>query len=210
MADPSEWTDRERIMISALEHYAYCPRQCALIHVEQSYEENVFTLRGNRAHRQADEPETKIRDDVRVERSLPLYSDEHGLTGRADVVEFGEDGPYPIEYKHGAVRQHEPARLQLCAQALCLEEITGQAVMAGAIYHTSSHRRQEVQMTSELRQKTIEVIAAVRQQIHNQEVPQPVNDDRCPPCSMQEVCMPDTIASARQHREVRRLFETGD
>jgi CRISPR-associated exonuclease Cas4 len=194
-------------MISALEHYAYCPRQCALIHVEQSYEENVYTLRGNRDHDRVDEPETELRDDVRVERALPLYSDEWGLTGRADVVEFDDGVPYPIEYKHGEQRRHPPGRIQLCAQALCLEEMTGRDVPAGALYHTGSHRRQEVAFTDDLRADTHEVIGAVRTQLHEQTVPPPVNDDRCPPCSLQTVCMPDAVDTPeRQHRESDRLF----
>ena len=198
---------KPRLMISALEHYAYCPRQCALIHVEQSYEENVYTLRGNRDHRRADEPETEIRDDVRVERALPLYSDEWGLTGRADVVEFDDGTPYPVEYKHGTTRRHEPGRIQLCAQALCLEEMTGRSVPAGALYHTTSHRRQEVAFGEQLRADTRAVIDAVRTQLRKQTVPPPVNDDRCPPCSLQTVCMPDAVDTpARQRRETDRLF----
>jgi len=200
-----------RIMISALEHYAYCPRQCALIHVEQSYEENVYTLRGNRDHRRVDEAETELRNDVRVERALPLYSDEWGLTGRADVVEFDDGTPYPIEYKHGKQRRHAPGRVQLCAQALCLEEMTGRSVSAGALYHTSSHRRQEVAFTDDLRADTREVIAAVRTQLREQRVPPPVNDDRCPPCSLQTVCMPETVDTPeRQRQEANRLFSTED
>ena len=200
-----------RIMISALEHYAYCPRQCALIHVEQSYEENVYTLRGNRDHRRVDEPETELRDDVRVERALPLYSEALGLTGRADVVEFDDGTPYPIEYKHGEQRRHEPGRVQLCAQALCLEEMTGCAVPAGALYHTGSHRRQEVPFTEKLRADTREVTDAVRTQLREQRVPPPVNDDRCPPCSLQTVCMPETVdIPGRQHHEADRLFTVED
>jgi len=203
------WSDEERVMISALEHYAYCPRQCALIHVEQSYEENVFTLRGDRAHERADEPDTEVRDGVRVERSLPLFSDEYGLTGRADVVEFDDGMPYPVEYKHGKQRRHEPARIQLCAQALCLEEMTGRDVPTGAIYHTSAHRRQEVLLTDVLRAKTKDTIRAVREQLREHRVPPPVNDERCPPCSLQEVCMPGTVGgAARYRRQAGRLFET--
>jgi CRISPR-associated exonuclease Cas4 len=198
-------------MVSALEHYAYCPRQCALIHVEQSYEENLYTLRGNRDHRRVDEAETDLRDDVRVERALPLYSDEWGLTGRADVVEFEDGTPYPIEYKHGRQRRHVPGRIQLCAQALCLEEMTGRSVPAGALYHTSSHRRQEVVFTADLRTDTREVIAAVRTQLREQRVPPPVNDDRCPPCSLQKVCMPEIVDTPeRQRQEANRLFSTED
>lgn len=200
-----------RIMISALEHYAYCPRQCALIHVEQSYEENVYTLRGNRDHRRVDEPDTDLRDDVRVERGLPLYSEALGLTGRADVVEFDDGVPYPIEYKHGEQRRHEPGRIQLCAQALCLEEMTDQKVPAGALYHTDAHRRQDVSFTDELRADTRAVVDAVRAQLQEQRVPPPVNDDRCPPCSLQTVCMPDAIDTpARQRQEVSRLFTAED
>lgn len=196
-----------RLMISALEHYAYCPRQCALIHVEQSYEENVYTLRGTRDHRRADQPETEIRDDVRTERALPLYSDELGLTGRADVVEFHDGTPYPIEYKHGAKRRHEPGRVQLCAQGLCLEEMTGCTVPAGALYYTGSNRRQNVPFDRTLRADTRDVIDAVRAQLREQTVPPPVNDDRCPPCSLQRVCMPEAVdTSERRHRQSDRLF----
>lgn len=196
-----------RIMISALEHYSYCSRQCALIHVEQSYEENVYTLRGNRDHRRADEPDTELRDDVRVERALPLYSDRLGLTGRADVVEFDNGVPYPVEYKHGKQRRHTPGRIQLCAQALCLEEMMDCDVPVGALYHTGAHRRQEVPFTDDLRADTREVIDAVRTQLREQTVPPPVNDDRCPPCSLQTVCMPEAVDTPdRQRREADRLF----
>lgn len=198
-------------MISALEHYAYCPRQCALIHVEQSYQENVYTLRGNRDHDRVDEPETDLRDDVRVERALPLYSEALGLTGRADVVEFNDGTPYPIEYKHGEQRRHEPGCVQLCAQALCLEEMMDCDVSAGALYHTGSHRRQEVPFTEDLRTDTQRMIDAVRTQLREQRVPPPVNDDRCPPCSLQTVCMPETVDTPeRQQHEADRLFRTED
>ena len=200
-----------RLMISALEHYAYCPRQCALIHVEQSYQENVYTLRGNRDHDRVDEPESELRDDVRVERALPLYSEALGLTGRADVVEFDDGIPYPVEYKHGEQRRHEPGRIQLCAQALCLEEMTDRDVPAGALYHTGSHRRQEVTFSETLRADTHDVIEAVRAQFREQRMPPPVNDDRCPPCSLQTVCMPETVDTpARQHRVADRLFAVED
>lgn len=200
-----------RIMVSALEHYAYCPRQCALIHVEQSYEENVYTLRGDRDHRRVDEAETDLRDDVRVERALPLYSDEWGLTGRADVVEFDDGTPYPIEYKHGRQRRHAPGRIQLCAQALCLEEMTDRSVPAGALYHTKSHRRQEVAFGEQLRADTRSVIEAVRAQLREQTVPPPVNDDRCPPCSLQKVCMPEIVDTPeRQDQAADRLFSPED
>src|SRR5207245_9504854 len=91
--------DIELVMISALEHYSYCPRQCALIHVEQSFDENVHTLRGNLLHERVDEPTTELQADVRIERALPLWSKRLGLIGKADAVEFHNRSPYPIEYK---------------------------------------------------------------------------------------------------------------
>jgi CRISPR-associated exonuclease Cas4 len=206
-----EWADDDRIMISALEHYAYCPRQCALIHVEQSYEENIYTLRGNRDHERVDLPLDNTRDDVRIVRSLPLYSDRLGLVGRADVVEFQGETPYPVEYKHGAERYHRPARIQLCAQALCLEEMTGMSVDAGAIYHTGARRRQEVELDASLRQATEDIVAEVRAMLESNRVPPPVNDDRCPPCSLQRVCMPEPMAaSERQAWWQRALFRIDD
>ena len=127
------WSDDDLIMISALEHYSYCPRQYALIHQEQTYDENLYTLRGRAVHKQVDEPEYEVAHSVRVERALSLWSDRLGLIGRADVVEFHGATPYPVEYKHGPRRQKEHDDLQLCAQALCLEEMTGQDVPEGAI-----------------------------------------------------------------------------
>ena len=190
--------DDDRIMISALEHYAYCPRQCALIHVEQSYEENVFTLRGNRAHERVDEPGCEAREGVRVERGLPLWSERLGLVGRADVVEYRGPMPYPIEYKHGGKRHHRPARIQLGAQALCLEEMTGRGVPYGALFHISAHRRQEVEITDALRERVEQMVHQVRCMLEAHRVPPPVNDDRCPPCSLKRVCMPKSIDNRRR------------
>lgn len=206
-----EWSDEDCIMISALEHYAYCPRQCALIHVEQSYEENIYTLRGNRDHERVDLPLADQSDEVRVVRSLPLYSDRLGLVGRADVVEFQGDTPYPVEYKHGVKRYHRPARIQLCAQALCLEEMTGEAVPSGALYHTGARRRQEVAIDAGLRRATETIVGEVRALLDANRVPPPVNDDRCPPCSLQRVCMPDSMAATdRQAWWQRALFRIDD
>jgi len=211
------FADAERIMISAIEHYAYCPRQCALIHVEDAYDENVYTLRGNRTHRRVDTPESEKRhrrgQHIRIERALPLYSDRLGLTGRADVVEFSgpADTPCPVEYKTGKKREHRPARLQLCAQALCLEEMTGQAVPEGALYHAGSRQREAVAFTDALRAATEEAVREVRDLLAAGRVPPPVNDARCPPCSLQDACLPEPLdAQGRQERVARALFAIGE
>jgi len=190
------WDDDDMVMISALEHYSYCPRQCALIHVEQVWDENLYTLRGRRVHDRVDQPAHEQRRDVRVERALPLWSDRLGLVGRADVVEYHDGAPYPIEYKHGRTRKHDHATVQLCAQALCLEEMSGHDVNQGALYHTSSNRRQEITFTEELRETVEQMTVAVREMLRAQRVPPPVNDARCRHCSLQQACMPGPVARA--------------
>ncbi len=135
--------------LSALQHWAYCPRQCALIHLEQVFEENLFTQRGQALHKRVDDPGYEIRDGLRVERALPLFSDRLGLVGKADVVEFLPHGtPYPVKYKQGS--RHKRADiaacddLQLAAQALCLEEMFGRVVSEGALYYAASRRRRSM------------------------------------------------------------------
>src|SRR5512136_2029260 len=114
--------DDELIMLSTLEHYSYCPRQCALIHLEQIFDENIYTFKGTMLHERVDLGQSETEKDIRITRSLPLWSDRLGLTGRADVVEFHGETPYPVEYKSGPKDIGPHASLQLCAQALCLEE----------------------------------------------------------------------------------------
>jgi CRISPR-associated exonuclease Cas4 len=204
MADQDE---NDLIMLSALEHYSYCPRQCALIHVEQSFDENVFTLRGRVVHEQVDQPEWVIEKGVRVERALPLWSHRLGLVGKADVVEFRGDTPYPIEYKHGPRRQKEHDDLQLCAQALCLEEMTGQPVPRGAIFHHSSRRRREVEFTPALREKVEQTAQQIRLMLAARTLPRAVNDARCKHCSLQDSCLPSvTNEKKRVHRLASMLF----
>jgi CRISPR-associated exonuclease Cas4 len=201
------WAEDDVVMISAIEHYSYCPRQCALIHVEQIYDENVFTLRGSRAHERADTTTWEMVGTTRVERALPLWSDLYGLNGRADTVEFRADGTiYPVEYKHGPRRQHRHDDLQLCAQAVCLEEIFGQRVTQGAIYHVSTRRRREVEFTPELRDELAEVIAQVRNQRRTGQMPPAYNDARCPRCSLVDACAPAALVAGRVAYHLRQLF----
>lgn len=199
--------DTDPIMISALEHWSYCPRQCALIHVEQTFDENLYTLRGQAVHKRVDEPVVEEQAGVRIERALPLWSKSLGLVGKADVVEFHGEMPYPVEYKHGPHREQEHDDLQLCAQALCLEEMTGQPVPRGAIYHHSSRKRREVECTPGLRAQVVQSIQAIRRMLASKQLPPPVNDHRCTHCSLQESCMPSVIDEGRRASAVvRDLF----
>lgn len=181
----------EAVPISALQHWSYCPRQCALIHVEQVFSENVHTQRGNAVHAHVDEPGAELKGTVRIERAMPLWCDRIGLVGKADLVEFSADGSaYPVEYKHGPRRKHRHDDLQLAAQALCLEEMTGKAVKAGAIFHFSSRRRREVMIGESLREAVELAVVAVRELMCSSMLPPPANDARCRQCSLSELCQP--------------------
>ncbi len=193
--DAPVWADADLVPLSALQHYVYCPRQCALIHVEQAWSENIYTLRGTRAHERVDDAGGTTRDGVRTERALPLFSDVHGLVGKADAVEFSAGGvPFPVEHKVGPRKARRADEVQLCAQALCLEEMFGCAVPAGALYHAKSRRRREVEMTAALRAETLSVAAAVRALFRASRLPPPVADARCERCSLVETCMPFVVA----------------
>ena len=193
------FSDDELVLISAIEHFAYCPRQYALIHIEQVYEENVFTLQGSAQHARADETTTTVEEGRRVERALPLWSEQYGLLGKADVVEFFDDGRVaPVEYKHGAKRQRKHDDLQLCAQALCLEEMLGVTIATGAIFYHGSQQRRDVPLTPALREATMNAIAAIRALARAGTTPPPVNDARCENCSLVAVCQPELLVLAGQ------------
>ena len=191
----------EPIPLSALQHYVFCPRQCALIHLDRAWEENLYTLRGRRLHDRADRPESLVREGRRVEYALPLWSDQYGLTGKADVVEFGEDDlPYPIEYKSGRKKTSDADRAQLVGQALCLEEMFDCAIAEGALFYHQSRRREIVLIDAELRESTFQVIAAVRTLLAGDDLPPPCNDSRCRLCSLRDTCLP-SLADAMEEAE---------
>jgi len=194
------------VHVSALEHYSYCPRQCALIHVEQTFDENLYTLRGRLLHERVHDPTAEAQAGVRIERGLPLWSERLGLVGKADVVEFHGDAPYPVEYKHGPKRQFAHAALQLCAQAMCLEEMTGLPVPRGAIFHHASRRRTEVCFDASLRARVEQTVAEVRRLLESQALPPPLNDARCDKCSLKDSCLPAAVAGDNQVAAARRAL----
>jgi CRISPR-associated exonuclease Cas4 len=200
------------IPISALQHWAYCPRQCGLIHLEQSFEDNIHTARGQAVHHLVDEPGYEMKAGVKVERALPLWSDRLNLIGKADLVEFHPDGTvFPVEFKHGRKRQKVHDDIQLAAQAMCLEEMLGRPVPKGAIYHASSHRRREVSITPELRRLVEKTADAIRAMLASARLPAPANDARCRECSLKEICQPEALADTdRQQRQRQDLFRVED
>ena len=191
--------DTDPLPLSALQHWAYCPRQCGLIHLEQAFDDNIHTQRGQAVHTQVDKPGVEERKGLRIERALPLWNDALGLIGKADVVEFEPDGtPYPVEYKHGS--RHKAADiaacddLQLAAQALCLEGMTGRSVHEGALYYASSRRRRVVHISAELRERVPITAHAVRDMLSSGVLPPPTQDARrCKACSLRDRCQPETL-----------------
>lgn len=206
--------DEALIPISALEHWSYCPRQCALIHREQTFDENLFTLRGRAVHERVDGADRhEVLEGVTVERGVALWSDRLGLVGKADVIEFGLDGtPYPVEYKSGgATTMLRHAAVQLCAQALCLEEMLGRPVPKGALFFAKTRRRRELLFTPELRAKVEEGAAAVRLLMAEAHLPKPAADSRCPKCSLIDACYPYVLAAERRLKTVAsHLFQPAE
>ncbi len=196
------WDENELfdVPISAIEHFSYCPRQCALIHVEQTFEENAYTIRGRISHERVDSGETENRPGIRVLRGLPLWSERLGLRGKADVVELrAGEPPFPVEYKVGR-RRPPHADLQLCAQALCLEEMLGTDVPEGAIYSHAERRRYRIPLHGALRQQTVRLVGEIREQLRRQVLPPAVDDARCPPCSLVNACLPQVAAQPHRLR----------
>ena len=195
----------DQIPLSALQHWHYCPRQCGLIHLEQVFDDNIHTLRGQAEHAKADQPGVETAKGRRVERALPLWNDELGLVGKSDVVEFWPGGlPYPVEYKHGS--RHKAADIaacddiQLAGQAMCLEAMTGKAVNEGAIFYATSKRRRVVEITPLLRAQVEQTAQAIRQMLASTHLPPSLPAEqaarRCKACSLLERCQPQAGSAA--------------
>lgn len=200
--------DPDPIMLSALEHYAYCPRQCALIHVEQVWSENLYTMRGRDVHERVDEVSAHDLGGVRFERALPIWCRRLNLVGKADLVEFHGEVPYPVEYKSGRHKRGTPETLQLCAQAICLEEMFGVPVPEGALFWHASRERREIVFTGAMREQVERVAAAVGEMLEKRLVPPPVNDGRCEHCSLRDSCLPSLVADKRRSgKAAQELFE---
>ncbi len=200
------YAEDDLVMISALQHYLFCPRQCALIHIEQQWVENLYTAEGRILHEKADAGRTESRGDVRIASALPLRSLRLGLVGMADVVEFHKHGekkeriewrPFPVEYKRGRPKKDNCDKIQLCAQAICLEEMLSVDIQAGAIFYGKTRRRQDVLFDNALREETARVAERLHELIESRRTPKPVFDKRCPNCSFISYCMPERMDGSR-------------
>jgi len=188
------------IFLSALNQYDYCPRRCYYIFVENVFVDNEHTVEGSLLHARADSGETSTRQDALQLRSVYLYSHALGISGKADVIEEKGGEIYPIEHKKGHKGKWTNDALQLCAQALCLEEMTNRTVAKGYVYYAATGRRQEIIFTPELRQQTLDTIAAVRRLIESGERPPNPYTPRCKGCSLYDICLPRESAQLRGER----------
>ena len=175
-----EFAEDDLVPISALQHMLYCPRQCALIHVERLWTENAYTAEGRLLHGRADSGGLERRRGTRIDRGVPLRSLRLGLFGVADVVELRAGGqPYPIEYKRGRPKAHRADEAQLCAQALCLEEMLGVTVPEGALFYGAERRRTVVPFDEELRSLTERLAFETRQMLAVGKTPQAEYERYC-------------------------------
>lgn len=191
------YSEDELLPISALQHFIFCQRQCALIHVERLWEENRLTVEGKHLHERADSQTHTTEGNVRIVRSLPIRSLHLGIVGQADVVEFHGLAATPVEYKRGKPKKDDSDRVQLCAQALCLEEMLDQSIDEGALFYGQRKRRTKVSFDQSLREITTQTIGRLREMIDARHTPPAVHDARCPSCSLLHLCLPSATAVSR-------------
>ena len=194
----------EYLQLSGLQHFSFCRRQWALIHLENQWNENLRTVEGSLFHSRAhDEKQRERRDGVLILRGLPIVSHTLGLSGQCDVVEFhaspdgiplhGEEGlwiPFPVEYKRGAPKENPADQLQLCAQALCLEEMLCCSIPEGALFYGETRRRTKVFFTEELRETVRLTAAEMHQMLRRGHTPKVKPTKSCNACSLKELCLP--------------------
>jgi CRISPR-associated exonuclease Cas4 len=198
------YSEDDLIQLSALQHLVFCERQCALIHIEQLWSENLFTAEGRIMHDKVDTANRESRGNVRIEYGVPMRSLRLGLIGKADVVEFHrmDDGtwmPFPVEYKRGKPKADDCDKVQLCAQAICLEEMIGVEIKSGALFYGRTRRREEVVFDEKLRRETEDAARKVHELIESRTTPKPEYSKKCKKCSLLELCMPRVSSKANNY-----------
>lgn len=193
------YNEQDFLQLSALQHFIFCKRQCALIHIEQNWVENVFTAEGRIMHENVHKERVKGLKNVRIEFGMPLNSFDLGLSGKADVVEFHKtDGtekwvPFPVEFKHGKPKADNCDKIQLCAQAICLEEMMNIKTPCGALFYGKTRHRFDVEFDDCLRNETTETAKQLHDFIEAGNTPPPIYNAKCESCSFINECLPKAI-----------------
>ncbi len=193
------FTEDQLLPISALQHLLFCPRQCALIHLEQVWAENQFTAEGQVLHQKAHEGADESRAGLRITRGMSVRSLGMGLAGQCDVVEFHRDAKVvPVEYKRGKPKSHRADEVQLCAQAMCLEEMLGIAISSGCLFYGEKRRRSDIAFDQALRDLTASTAAALHSMIASRKTPlAEYVPRRCDSCSLIDLCQPKSMRLKR-------------
>jgi CRISPR-associated exonuclease Cas4 len=189
------YSEDDLVPLSALQHFMYCPRQCALIHIERVWSENLFTAEGRIMHEKADSNKSESRGNVRIDFSVPMRSLRLGLIGKADVVEFhrvdsGAWVPFPVEYKRGKPKMDDSDKVQLCAQAMCLEEMLNVEIDKGALFYGRTKRREQIVFDENLRGETVDAAKKLHELIEAAITPGAEYSKKCKKCSLLDLCMP--------------------
>ncbi|MFC9742685.1 CRISPR-associated protein Cas4 [Streptomyces noursei] len=203
---PTTLDNRERdllqVPLSALEHYAYCPRQSGLILLEDAFTDDAATIRGTLLHQRVDTPGNRGRGSIRTLHALPVWNDSYGLTGICDTVELHADGAIlPVEHKSGRYQPGGPADIQAAAQAICLEEMFHRPVPKAAIYSATDRRRHSITVNDDLRTRVHQIADNIRAMLTTGSLPPPTADSRCRRCSMATGCMPKVLAGTRRYHQ---------
>lgn len=197
------YTEDELIQLSALQHIVFCERQCALIHIEQVWSENLFTAEGRILHDKVDTANRESRGNIRIEYGVPMRSLRLGLIGKADVVEFHRHGdtwvPFPVEYKRGKPKPTNCDKVQLCAQALCLEEMMNIEILEGALFYGQTRHRLDVKFDSALRKETEVASVRLHELIASGITPKAEYSIKCEKCSLVELCLPKVSSKASSY-----------
>ena len=215
------YAEEDFLQLSGLQHFSFCRRQWALIHVEKQWKENLRTVEGDLFHRRAHDEQTRERrGDLLILRGLSVASPTLGLSGKCDVVEFradpsgislrGEKGlwsPYPVEYKRGAPKTHQADELQLCAQAMCLEEMLCCVIPEGALFYGETKRRQVVAFTPVLRSQVCSMVEEMHQLSRRGYTPKVKPFKGCGGCSLKELCLPVLMKGNTVDAYLRKAME---
>ncbi len=192
------YSDEDLLMISSLQHFMFCERQCALIHLEQIWADNIFTIQGELLHKRAHSETFEQRPKKKTEFGIPVRSLKYGITGKVDAVEFHTNGNIIlVEYKRGSPKIGKEDEVQLCAQALCLEEMKETHIDAGAIYYGKTRRRHQVVFDENLREATVDTINKTRSLLESRKTPPPNYKKNCKRCSLYEYCLPEKMSKKR-------------
>ena len=204
--------DEKLIPLSALQHYAFCPRQCALIHNEQVWAENWLTAQGQVLHQRVDHGAPETRKGVRFERAVLVSAELLGITGKLDLIEVDQTtgDMKPVEYKRGKPKKDNWDRIQLCAQGLCLEEMLGNTVYSGALWYWQTRHRDDVVFSDELRNETRQVIEQVRGLLVSGQTPKARYAKKCDSCSLFDLCNPKLLTRDHSEQYVESIFDQGE